>query len=42
MAVSTAPGHTQFDVIRWAASACAAERVRLTTPAFEAEYGVIK
>ena len=42
MAVSTAPGQTQFEVIRSPASAWAAERVRLTTPAFEAEYGVVR
>jgi len=37
MGVSTAPGHTQFDVIRCGARAWAAERVRRTTPALEAE-----
>jgi hypothetical protein len=35
--VSTAPGHTQLEVTRSGASTCAAERVRLTTPALEAE-----
>jgi hypothetical protein len=33
IAVSTAPGQTQFEVIRSAASTCAAVRVMLTTPA---------
>ena len=42
IAVSTAPGQMQFDVIRCAASDWAAERVRLTTPALDAEYGVIR
>ena len=36
IAVSTAPGHTQLDVILSGASTCAAVRVRLITPALEA------